>query len=208
MVKTRLTIVLAMSALAIAPSIAVADGPTCDGADVPVTALLVPATMHGTLCVPSGRTPGTVMVLVPGATYNSTYWNFPYEPEIYNFRQAMNTDGYATFVLDSLGTGQSSRPPSAMVTTTVQAMAVHDVIRALRDGAIEGIRFAKVILGGHSLGSAATILEAGTYHDENALLLTGISHAANVGGFVALLAALYPATSIHGSPDRGTTRAT
>jgi pimeloyl-ACP methyl ester carboxylesterase len=133
-------------------------------------------------------------VLVPGATYNSTYWNFPYEPEIYNFRHAMNTAGYATFVVDSLGTGQSSRPPSAIVTTTTQAMAVHDVIQALRDGSIDGTRFPEVILGGHSLGSAAAILEAGTYHDENALLLTGISHAANVGGFAALLAALYPAT--------------
>ena len=191
--KPRLVTLVTILAAAAAPSVAVADGPACQGADVPVTAVLVPAIIHGTLCVPSGESPGTVMVLVPGATYNSSYWNFPYDPDIYNFRQAMNAAGYATFVLDSLGTGQSSRPPSALVTTLVQGIAVHEVIQALRTGEIGGIRFAKVILGGHSLGSAAAILEAGTYHDENALLLTGISHAANVGGFAALLSSLHPA---------------
>jgi hypothetical protein len=50
------------------------------------------------------------------------------------------------------------------------------------------------VVAAHSLGSAAAILEAGTYNDENALLLTGISHQADVGGFGALLTSLYPVT--------------
>jgi pimeloyl-ACP methyl ester carboxylesterase len=192
-VRAGLVGLIVIVVAATAPSMAFAGSSTCVGADVPVTAVLVPATIHGTLCMPAGQTPATVMVLVPGATYNGSYWNFPYEPDIYNFRQAMNGAGYATFVIDPLGTGQSSRPPSALVTTLVQAVAVHDVIRTLRDDGMDGIRFSKLILGAHSLGSAAAILEAGTYHDENALLLTGISHSANVGGFAALLTSLEPA---------------
>ncbi|MGV4986791.1 alpha/beta hydrolase [Streptomyces sp. NRAIS4] len=148
---------------------------SCQGADVPVTGA-VSATMHGTLCVPAGRTADTVMVLVPGATYNHTYWDFPYQPETYDFRQAMNGAGYATFVVDRLGTGASSRPPSAVVTATVQAGAVHQVIQALRGGRIGGTVFRKAILGGHSLGSLISVIEAGTYNDADAVLLTGITH--------------------------------
>ncbi|MEU6867682.1 alpha/beta fold hydrolase [Streptomyces sp. NPDC046876] len=134
------------------------------------------ATMHGTLCVPAGRTADTVMVLVPGATYNHTYWDFPYRPETYNFRRAMNDAGYATFVVDRLGTGASSRPPSALLTASLQAEAVHQVIQALRGGRIGGTVFRKTILGGHSLGSLISVIEAGTYHDADAVVLTGITH--------------------------------
>ncbi|MEH6375487.1 alpha/beta fold hydrolase [Streptomyces sp. KLMMK] len=148
---------------------------SCQGADVPVTGV-VSAVMHGTLCVPAGGTADTAMVLVPGATYNHTYWDFPYQPETYNFRQAMNRAGYATFVVDRLGTGASSRPPSALLTASVQAGAVHQVIQALRGGRIGGTDFHKVILGGHSLGSLISVLEAGTYNDADAVVLTGITH--------------------------------
>lgn len=160
-------------------STAWADNSSCMGADVATNALVVPATMHGILCLPNNRTPSTVFVLVPGSTYNHTYWDFPYEPQTYNFRQAMNDAGYATFVVDRLGTGESSRPLSTQLTATTQAIAVHDVISALRAGQIDGIAFPKVILGGHSLGSTISIIEAGTYNDENAVLLTGIAHVVN-----------------------------
>jgi Alpha/beta hydrolase family len=157
-------------------SVALADDPGCVGAGVATAALPIPSTMHGTLCLPSDGTASTVMVLVPGATYNHTYWDFPYDPQVYNFRKAMNAAGYATFVVDTLGTGDSSHPLSLLLTATAQAIAVHDVITALRSGQIDGIAFPNVILGGHSLGSAISVIEAGTYHDENAVLLTGIAH--------------------------------
>ncbi|WP_431045400.1 alpha/beta hydrolase [Streptomyces sp. P1-3] len=166
---------------------------SCQGAGVPVTGV-VSATMHGTLCVPAGGTPDTVMVLVPGGTYNHTYWDFPYQPETYNFRQAMNDAGYATFVVDRLGTGASSRPPSALVTASVQAGAVHQVIQALRGGRIGGTDFRKVILGGHSLGSLISVIEAGTYNDADAVVLTGITHRIVAQEIVDIFtSSLYPA---------------
>lgn len=176
------------------PGGAMAAGGPCQGADVPVSAL-AGAHMHGTLCLPPSGQASTVIVLVPGATYNHTYWDFPYEPQTYNFRQAMNEAGYATFVVDRLGTGLSSRPLSALVTASVQADAVHNAISELRHGRIGGITFAKVILGGHSLGSAIAIMEAATFDDENAVLLTGLSHQpTTVTGFASILEnSFYPA---------------
>ncbi|MCC3774493.1 alpha/beta fold hydrolase [Streptomyces sp. UNOB3_S3] len=166
---------------------------SCQGADIPVTGV-VPATMHGTLCVPAGGTADTVMVLVPGGTYNHTYWDFPYQPQTYNFRQAMNGAGYATLVVDRLGTGASSRPPSALVTASVQAGAVHQVIQALRGGRIGGTDFRKVILGGHSLGSLISVIEAGTYNDADAVVLTGITHRIVAQKIVdVFISSFYPA---------------
>jgi hypothetical protein len=99
-----------------------ASAATCSGADVSINPTVE---MYGTLCVPAGGGTSTVMVLVPGATYDSTYWNFPYQPQIYNFRLAMNQAGIATYVLDRLGTGESSHPLGALVTPTLQAEGIH-----------------------------------------------------------------------------------
>lgn len=176
------------------PSTANATGPSCQDAYVTVGVGLFPPKMHGTLCLPPGGGASTVMVLLPGASYNHTYWDFPYQEPTYNFRRAMNYAGYATFVVDLLGTGNSSRPLSALVTITTQANGVHKVIQALRTGAIGGIAFNKVILGGHSRGSMAALAEASTYHDVDAVLLTGVAHLTNPPGVLNLFTqSFYPA---------------
>jgi pimeloyl-ACP methyl ester carboxylesterase len=95
--------------------------------------------------------------------------------------------------VDRLGTGQSSKPLSTLVTSEDQATAVHQVIQALRAGQLGGQSFATVIIGGHSLGSAITIYEAATYHDVNGVLLTGVSHHVDMVSLAAILATFYPA---------------
>jgi pimeloyl-ACP methyl ester carboxylesterase len=161
----------------------------CTVARVPVAGGTL--TMAGTLCEPAGAT-NTVVVLVPGATYDQTYWNFPYDPDTYNFRLALNHAGYSTFTLDRLGTGASSKPLSLSVTSSAQASAIHDVITALRDGAV-GPGFAHFVLGAHSLGSVDAVLEASRYHDEDAVLITGLSHRPNYLKLSELVASTYPA---------------
>lgn len=151
------------------------EGQRCRARDVPVLRPNTTFTMHGELCVPRGPRPSTVWVLVPGGTYNQEYWDFSYEPNTYNFRLAMNEAGDATMTLDRLGTGGSSRPPSVVLSADAQARAVHEVIQALRSGRL-GPRFDRVILGGHSVGSSITILEAGTYRDVDGVLITGLTH--------------------------------
>lgn len=156
-------------------------GSTCQHVNVPVklSGTLGPLKMHGKLCVPNAGT-SAVQVLVPGATYTSTYWDFPYRPERYSYRRAANEAGFATFAIDRLGSGKSSKPPSALTTATTQASAIHQVVQRLRMGAIRDIRFDQVGLSCHSLGSAMCVLEAAVNDDVDAVLLTGYSHQLNL----------------------------
>jgi pimeloyl-ACP methyl ester carboxylesterase len=148
--------------------------------------------MFGQLCVPQTPT-NTVLVLVPGGTYTNTYWDLPSSAGLHSFRTSMNNAGYATLAIDRLGTGRSSKPLSATVTAITQAAAIHQVIGQLRAGRL-GTRFGKVIIGGHSIGSAVTLIEAATYRDVNGVLLTGISHYPDLVDTAAnVLTALIPA---------------
>ncbi|HEX4702852.1 MAG TPA: alpha/beta fold hydrolase [Pseudonocardiaceae bacterium] len=163
---------------------------SCQDMSFPVTLLILPMTMHGHLCTPAGAT--TVEVLIPGGTYNSTYWDIGYQPALHSFRLAMNNAGIAT--LDRLGTGQSSKPLSALVTATVQADAAHQAIQALRTGRL-GPKFAKIIVGGHSIGSAMAMIEAGTFHDVDGVLVTGMTHQMNFTTVAGTLANMIPAAA-------------
>jgi alpha-beta hydrolase superfamily lysophospholipase len=163
--------------------------PACRDLTLPVTLAGTAQQIYGKLCTPAGAK--TVQVLVPGASYNSAYWDFPYTPETRSFRLAMNKVGYATLTLDRLGTGRSSHPASLLLTAFTQATVVHQVIQALRAG--NGApRFDKVIIGGHSVGSAVSIIEAGTYHDVDGVLITGLTHGVNPLGALPIIASLIP----------------
>lgn len=191
--RRRRATVLVLVALGflLVPVSARAEGVSCRELYFPVTLVALPQTMHGTLCVPSGGA-GTVQVLIPGGTYNSFYWDIGYQPEIRSYRLAMNNAGYATLALDRLGTGRSTTPPSAVLTTITEAAVVHQVIQAVRSGA-QGPRFGKVILAGHSFGSGTASIEAATFHDVDAVLVTGLAHRLNLTGTTAVFAATYPA---------------
>ncbi|GAA3893164.1 alpha/beta hydrolase [Saccharothrix violaceirubra] len=167
-----------------------AQAATCRDVDARVNVLATTHVVHGTLCTPEGGS-GTVQVLIPGATYNSTYWDFP--DGTHSFRTAQNAAGFATFTLDRLGTGGSSRPLSVLLTSFVQADAVHQVIDGLRAGAY-GPSFSRVVVGGHSLGAAIGVLVAATYPDSvDGVLVTGITHRINTVGFALAFANFVPA---------------
>jgi pimeloyl-ACP methyl ester carboxylesterase len=163
---------------------------SCRDLEVPVSVLGTPQTMFGRLCAPVGAR--TVQVLVPGGTYNSSYWDIGYTPETRSFRLAMNRAGFATLAVDRLGTGRSSKPLGPLVTASTQAGALHEVVRALRTGTL-GPRFDKVIIGGHSIGSAMAIIEAGTFHDVDGVLVTGMTHKMNWLTVAPVLANMVPA---------------
>lgn len=186
------TALAAAASVILGPSPAFADTIGCQEYSVPVTVPDSGSYMAGQLCQPASGS-NIVVVLVPGATYNSTYWNFPYDPSIYNFRQALDNAGYATMTVDRLGTGKSSKPLSITLTSQDQGTAVHEVIQALRTGQLGVKSFPTVILGGHSQGSAIAIFESATYHDEDGVLLTGIGHHVAPVSAAALLATIYPA---------------
>lgn len=150
-------------------------------------------TLWGQLCYRGDHEPGTVQLLVHGATYNHLYWNFPYGDGYYSYVDAATAAGYATFDVDQIGAGNSSHPLSSDLTVYADAVALHDAVTALRTGTVDGHPFQRVIIVGHSLGSAEAWIEAGTYHDVAAVIITGALHALSPAGLGALEAAVYPA---------------
>lgn len=162
----------------------------CEDVHTPVNIGLTPLvpsleTMYGRLCTPAQAR--TVQVLIPGGTYDNSYWDVGYDPGTRSYTRAMNREGIATLAVDRLGTGRSSKPLSALVTASTQANAVHQVIKTLRP------RFDKVIVGGHSIGSAMAMIEAGTYHDVDGVLVTGFTHKMNYITVVPVLTNMIPA---------------
>lgn len=172
-------------------------GTTCVTTTLPVAlAAGGPAdqTIWGQLCTPTGKpVPSTVQVLVHGATYDHNYWDFPYEPETYSYVREAVSSGFATFTIDRLGSGSSSRPVSSELDLYVAGYTVHQVVQALRGGELGGRAFPKVVAVGHSMGSGAIWSEASTYHDVDGVIITGLTHAYNSQGRAAAIASSAPA---------------
>lgn len=203
-VRTSLRSIVASAAailLCLTPNTAHADD-TAPGRCTPVSIPVPLGEMAGSLCTPAARATDTVMVLIAGSNYNHTYWDFPYAPETYSFRRAMNAAGVATLVIDRLGNGASTRPPSTQVTATVSARALHDIVQALRRGLAGAPPFGKVVTGGHSLSSGIDVLEATTYQDVDGILLTGFSHALNVSEVLGVISTYHQAAEDARFADR------
>ncbi|MGW1178187.1 alpha/beta hydrolase [Kitasatospora sp. NPDC002543] len=191
-VLRRLAVVCAAASLlsvGVAGAAPAADltAPVCRTATVDVPLGSGTGQLWGKLCRPAGSSPGTVVTMVHGATYNHHYWDFPYQPDTYSFSRKLNRAGYATFVVDRLGTGNSTVPPSSQLTLAAEAGHIHKVVQDLRAGRIGGTAFDNVVLAGYSLGSAVSEIEASTYHDVDALLVTALGHYNNPAGTQAII---------------------
>jgi pimeloyl-ACP methyl ester carboxylesterase len=151
--------------------------------------------VSGELCATPGELAagGTMQLLIHGATYNHSYWNFGTIGGIsYSYAQDSAAAGFPTFAIDEIGAGTSSHPPSTDVTIQAAAFVAHQIVQDLRGGAIGGTPFGKVIEVGHSFGSITSWEEAATYHDVNGVILTGRLHDNTVVSSNAA-ASLYPA---------------
>ena len=135
--------------------------------------------LWGTLCLRHGSAPRTVQVLQPGGTYNHTYWDSTYHNGIYSYVNAATRAGYATFDFDRIGTGNSTIPPYTVMSLEGEAVALHDVVTALRSGAVGSHPFSHVITVGHSFSSAVGATEAARYDDVDGFIDTGLVHAAS-----------------------------
>lgn len=180
---------------------AATSGPVCTDVTVPVRIptvvqsplLATPGQVSGTLCRPANPGPKaqTIQLLLHGGAYNRSYWMFPYEPATYNYVDDAVGNGYTTLAIDRVGYGGSTHPISALVTEPTTANAVHQVVQYIHDGHL-GQSFGSVVLVGHSMGSIASIQEAGIYHDVDGIVITGIVH--NQGaGLVQTVASMGPA---------------
>jgi pimeloyl-ACP methyl ester carboxylesterase len=137
--------------------------------------------VFGELCSRGSLRNKTIQIALHGATYSHLYWDWPYQPETYSYVLRATEEGYAVLNLDRIGIGQSSHPPADDVTIESNAYVVHQVVQMLRGGGLlvqpfGRIRAQRVVLVGHSLGSVISIQEAGTFHDVDGVVLTGVSH--------------------------------
>jgi pimeloyl-ACP methyl ester carboxylesterase len=108
-----------------------------------------------------------VVVMIHGASDSHTVFDFA--P---GFRAAAQLAllGFPVLTLDRVGYGASSRPNGDTLTFAASAGYVHEVIQAVRGGAL-GFTPPKVVLLGPSAGADIALVEAGTYHDVDGLII-------------------------------------
>ncbi|KFE66154.1 alpha/beta hydrolase [Hyalangium minutum] len=134
----------------------------------------------------------TVQVLLSGNTYGSAYWDFPYQPERYSYVNWMTDAGYVTLSVDRIGIGQSSRPLSTFVNMGSNAWVVEQIAARLANGTLAGVAFSKIVLVGHSYGSAVGMLAASRSAAVDGLIVSGMLHGVGYG-LLLNAAAMYPA---------------
>ncbi|EJD52238.1 hypothetical protein AURDEDRAFT_56385 [Auricularia subglabra TFB-10046 SS5] len=147
-------------------------------ADVPVSGRF---TVEVHFCTPTARRAAhadTLLVMAPGATYNTLYWDLPLQPETYSFVRLANSQGFATLSIARVGDGLSSRPdPINVLQLPIQVAAQVKILKLAREGKIPGFRgrFRNIVGIGHSLSSAilnGVIVEAPQVLD--AAIFTGV----------------------------------
>src|SRR5260370_6310766 len=148
----------------------------------------------GFLCSQGSPQGKTLQFVVHGATYDHNYWDWPLEPEKYSYVRKATDAGYAIFNIDRIGTGLSDHPNDALVTLQSNTFVVHQLVQDLRHGVIGNTSFSKIILVGHSLGSAISVFEAYTYSDVDGVILTGFLHQVNPAAPPIYAADIYPAS--------------
>jgi pimeloyl-ACP methyl ester carboxylesterase len=187
---------LSASAPPAAAGEAAAGATSCRAVEIPVTVVGQAGVIAGTFCAPPRAI--AVQVLVPGNTYNRSYWQVDVDPANYSYARQANRAGYATLAVDRLGTGASLHPPSSAMTLANDVATIHEVANAARRGVFG--RFTHVVGVGHSLGSVVVNQVAGQYpKDFDAVVLTGFSHSINAVNATALAATSYVLPA--GEPD-------
>jgi pimeloyl-ACP methyl ester carboxylesterase len=162
--------------------------PVALGDNLPIT-----AEIFGELCYRGEELPKTVQLLVHGGSYHHRYWRWPYKPERYSYVDETTRAGYATFAIDRLGIGESTRPPSDQVNLDSQIATIHQVIQALRRGDIAHHRFRNVQYVGHSIGAILGWAEIAKYQDVDAVIISGEPHLQSELATQIALANVYPA---------------
>jgi pimeloyl-ACP methyl ester carboxylesterase len=116
---------------------------------------------------PLRRSALPVVVMIHGAS--DTHTVFDFAP---GFRAApeLAVLGFPVLALDRVGYGASSHPNGDTLTFAASAGYVHEVIQAVRGGAL-GFTPPEIVLLGPSAGADIALVEAGTYHDVDGLII-------------------------------------
>lgn len=150
--------------------------------------------LKGELCYKGQLEGKTLQVLVPGFTYDRTYWGFPFHSNNYSYVNQAVKDGYAALNIDRIGSGKSERPSDPdLLTVPSQAYAVNRLVQQLRGGEIANQTFDKIIGVGHSLGGALWIESAAAYDNVDGLILANSLHTINLPFILGIGEKMHPA---------------
>lgn len=108
-----------------------------------------------------------LVIMVHGASDSHTVFDFA--P---GFRAAADlaAAGFGVLTVDRVGYGASSHPNGDSLSFAVAAGHLHEVIQAVRHGALGAVP-RKVVVLGPSVGADIAMVEAGTYHDVDGVVL-------------------------------------
>ncbi len=142
-----------------------------------------PCTIVGYLYYHGSFRERPLQVVVHGATYAHTYWDFPRINGVdYSYARYMAAPDrkYAILAVDQLAAGESCKPANGLLVTLDEtAAALNQVLQQLRTGRnATGYAFEQIALVGHSAGSINAIYVQARWHPADALVVTAARHIA------------------------------
>lgn len=108
-----------------------------------------------------------LVIMVHGASDSHTVFDFA---PGYRAAEDLARHGYGVLTVDRVGYGASSHPNGDSLSFAVQAAQLHDVVQAVRGGAL-GYTPDDIVLLGPSVGADIIMTEAGTYHDVDGVIV-------------------------------------
>ncbi len=108
-----------------------------------------------------------LVIMVHGASDSHTVFDFA---PGYRAARELAQHGYGVLTVDRVGYGASSHPNGDTLSFATQAAQLHDVIGQVRGGAL-GFTPDEIVLLGPSVGADIIMVEAGTYHDVDGLVV-------------------------------------
>jgi len=149
----------------------------CQEFKVPVAVDGLPgAQMFLEYCAPPPALSNGTLLLMVHTTLHSHYgWDPPNQQ--YSHVASALQSGFSVVNIDRLGTGQSTLPPSNMVTIDRVITAIHGVVTKLRDGSLTGTAHSSLVWLGSSFGAMYSWMYEGKYPGEfDGFVLNGIEH--------------------------------
>ncbi|KUJ07790.1 uncharacterized protein LY89DRAFT_765843 [Mollisia scopiformis] len=123
--------------------------------------------INAQLCVPNNSTKNVLQIATHGFGFEKRYWDSELHPELYSYVEASLAAGYSILTYDRLGVGRSDKPDAYdIVQGSVQVEIIKELTLMARAGSLTTSssiqntaipKFDKIVLVGHSLGSALTL---------------------------------------------------
>lgn len=108
-----------------------------------------------------------LVIMVHGASDNHTVFDFA---PGYRAARDLANHGFGVLTVDRVGYGASSRPDGDTLDFTTAARHLHEVVQDVRAGAL-GFTPPEIVLLGPSAGADIIMVEAGTYHDVDGVVI-------------------------------------